>query len=123
MNLVGKITTGLGDCSQWLEKYAAAYTDITGIDYFPGTLNVELPEDFDMPADSDRLESSQYEGEVSVSILPCRIFDRAASILRTDANQNGTGTHPRTIIEIATDVELRDEYYLQDGDEVTITID
>jgi riboflavin kinase, archaea type len=43
-----------------------------------------------------------------------------AFILRTDANEDGRGHHPRTIIEVATEVKLRDHFHLEDGDIVEI---
>jgi riboflavin kinase len=49
-----------------------------------------------------------------------RIFNRPAFLLRTDQNETGTGRHPRNIIEIAADVQLRDAYQLKDGDWVEI---
>jgi riboflavin kinase, archaea type len=68
----------------------------------------------------DFLEANGFGGSVSVSIVPCRIFNRRAFLLRTDQNDRGTGHHPRNIIEIATDVRLRDAYQLKDGDWVEI---
>jgi Kef-type K+ transport system membrane component KefB len=44
-------------------------------------------------------------------------------ILRTDANNDGTGRHPRTVVEIASDVKLRDDYKLADGDEISIEVE
>ena len=43
-----------------------------------------------------------------------------AFLLRTDENERGTGRHSQNIIEIATDVRLRDAYQLEDGDWVEI---
>jgi CTP-dependent riboflavin kinase len=57
---------------------------------------------------------------VSVSIVPCRIFNRRVFLLHTDPNENGTGHHPRNIIEIATDIRLRDRYQLKEGDWVEV---
>jgi riboflavin kinase len=88
--------------------------------FYPGTLNVELSSSYSVPADAIRLEASEYGGSVSISIVPCRIFGRPAFLLRTDQNQHGTGHHPRNIIEIATDIRLRDAYELKDGDLVDI---
>jgi len=88
--------------------------------FYPGTLNVELSTEYSLPTDVIRLEADEYGGRVSVSIVPCRIFNRPAFLLRTDQNENGTGHHPRNIIEIATDVRLRDYYQLKDGDWVEI---
>jgi riboflavin kinase len=43
-------------------------------------------------------------------------------LLRTDQNEKGTGLHPRSIIEIATDIRLRDAYQLKDGDWVDVEV-
>lgn len=77
---------------------------------YPGTLNVELSSPYSLPPDAIRLDANEYGGSVSVSIVPCRIFDRRAFLFRTDQNERGTGHHPRNIIEIATDIRLRDAY-------------
>ena len=90
---------------------------------FPGTLNVQLDEPYSLPANPLRLEAHEYGGRVSVNLVPCTIFDRPAFLLRTDQNESGTGDHPKTIIEIATDVRLRDHFSLQDGDPVEVTIE
>ena len=90
---------------------------------YPGSLNIELVDPFHLPENAIRLEGHEYGGTVSLSILPCRIFNRKAFIIRTDKNASGLGDHPLTIIEIATDVKLRDEYHLKDGDEVEVVID
>ena len=89
---------------------------------YPGTLNVELPSEYTLPADVIRLEADEYGGRVSVSIVPCRVFNRQAFLLRTDENERGIGHHPRNIVEIATDVRLRDLYGLRDGDWVEIEL-
>jgi riboflavin kinase len=56
-------------------------------------------------------------------MVPCVISGRKAFLLRTDANEEGRGHHPRTIVEIAADVRLRDFFGLQDGDVVEIEIE
>jgi riboflavin kinase, archaea type len=87
---------------------------------FPGTLNVQLDEPYTLPNQVIRLEGQEYGGSVSVNIVPCSIFGKSAFILRTDANEEGRGHHPRTIVEVATDVRLRDHFHLNDGDIVSI---
>jgi riboflavin kinase, archaea type len=122
MILSGKVVSGLGNFSYWIKKYQRIYKEKTGIVLFPGTLNVQLEESYTLPSDVIRLEKEEYGGTVSVSILPCKIFGRKSFILRTDANARGKGDHPKTIIEIATDVKLRDKYSLKDGDLVEVVI-
>jgi CTP-dependent riboflavin kinase len=121
MSLVkGKVVSGRGDFSQWIERLNSYYEQKTGMKFYPGTLNVELPSEYTLPAEVIRLEAAEYGGQVSVSMVPCRIFGRKAFLLRTDQNEQGTGHHPRNIIEIATDVKLREKYGLEDGDWVEV---
>ncbi len=70
-----------------------------------------------------RLGKEEYGGTVSVSLVPCRIFDRRAFLVRTDPNEAGLGHHPKTLIEIATDVKLRERYRLRDGDRVVVAVE
>ena len=119
-SLRGKVVSGRADFGRWIERLNSLYEQKTGMRFYPGTLNVELPSEYSLPADRIRLEADEYGGRVSVNIVPCRIFNRRAFVLRTDQNENGTGHHSRNIIEIATDVRLRDEYQLADGDWVEI---
>jgi riboflavin kinase len=121
--LKGAVVSGLGNFSYWLEKLESFYTQKTGMRLFPGTLNLRLDQAYSLPADVIRLEKEEYGGTVSVSMVPCRVFDRPAFLLRTDANEAGRGHHPKNIIEIATDIKLRERYQLQDGDEVEVHLD
>ena len=89
---------------------------------YPGTLNIELPAPYSLPSNVIRLEANEYGGTVSVNIVPCKIFDHQAFVLRTDQNEQGTGPHSRIIIEIATDVRLRDAHQLKDGDWVDLEL-
>ena len=89
----------------------------------PGHTQRPLGRGYVIPVGCIRLEAREYGGSVSVSIVPCRLLGRRAFILRTDANEDGTERHPRTVLEIASDVKLRDEYNLADGDEVSIEVE
>jgi len=116
----GKVVSGRANFGRWIEHLSSFYEQKTGVRLYPGTLNVELSSEYSLPADVIRLEAHEYGGRVSVSIVPCRIFDHQAFLFRTDQNEERTGHHPRNIIEIATDVRLRDNYQLKDGDWVEI---
>jgi riboflavin kinase len=116
----GKVVSGQSDFGLWIERLSSFYAEKTGMRLYPGTLNVELPYPYSLPPDVMRLEAYEYGGIVSVSIVPCRIFDRRAFLLRTDQSERGTGFHPRNIIEIAADIRLRDAYQLRDGDSVEV---
>ena len=114
------MVSGRSDFGFWIERLSSFYEQKTGLRLYPGTLNIELSFPYSLPPGVLRLEAREYGGSVSVSIVPCRIFDRPAFLLRTDQNEQGTGDHSRNIIEIATDIRLRDAHGLQDGDWVEV---
>jgi riboflavin kinase, archaea type len=121
--LRGRVESGVGDFGRWVEKLSAYYERKTGMKLYPGTLNIRLANPYTIAAGCIRLEALDYGGTVSVTIVPCRVFGRRGFILRTDANNSGTGRHPPTVVEIASDVKLRDEYNLADGDEISIEVE
>ncbi|MEO8028441.1 MAG: DUF120 domain-containing protein [Bryobacteraceae bacterium] len=97
------------------------YLEKTGMKLFPGTLNLELQDSWQVPRElAIRIEKEEYGGSVSVSLVPCRVLGHDAFILRTDEHDAGTGHHPLNVIEIATDIKLRDAYSLTDGAEVEV---
>lgn len=122
MLLRGSVVSGIGNFSYWIEKLQEHYFRKTGMRFYPGTLNVELKDPYSLPKQVIRLEASEYGGAVSVSMVACTIGGKEAFLLRTDANEEGRGHHPKTIVEIACDVRLRDYFGLRDGDTVEIEV-
>lgn len=118
--LKGKVVTGVGNFSFWIEKLKDHYRNKTGLQLFPGTLNIQLDEPFDLPPERERLEAAEYGGTVSINIVPCTILGRRAVILRTDKADNDPES--RMIIEVACDVKLRDQHHLSDGDVVEVGV-
>ena len=80
--LTGKVVTGVGNFSCWIEKLQDHYRHKTGLQLFPGTLNIQLDEPFDLPQERARLEAQEYGGTVSVNIVPCTILGRRESTSR-----------------------------------------
>jgi riboflavin kinase len=120
--LRGEVVSGSGNFSFWIEKLESHYFRKTGMHLYPGTLNVLLDYPWSLPAGCLRLEKEEYGGTVSVSIVPCFIFNHQAFLLRTDLNESGHGPHPKSVVEIAADIRLRDAYNLRDGDIVEVEI-
>lgn len=120
--LRGRVASGEGNFSYWIEKLQDHYERKTGMRLFPGTLNLELEHPYSVPLEVIRLEKEEYGGTVSVNIVPCRIFGRAAFILRPDRIELGQSDRPKTVIEIACAIKLRDVYGLEDGDIVEVEL-
>lgn len=99
------------------------YAKKTGMRLFPGTLNLEIPEPWQVPKQrAIRIEKEEYGGSVSLSLVPCVVFGRRAFIVRTDEAEAGTEAREHTILKIASDVKLRDAYSLVDGSEVAVEL-
>jgi riboflavin kinase len=124
MILKGKVVTGAGNFSYWIGQLHELYKLKTGMDLYPGTLNVELEQPYHLAGSIIRLEKEEYNGTVSVSILPCFLLGRSSFILRTDKNARGEGDslHQLHIIEVASDVKFRDAFRLNDGDLVEVEV-
>ena len=120
--LTGKVVAGVGNFSYWIERLHEHYRRKTGMSLFPGTLNVQLEEEYSVPADSLRLEGEEYGGTVSVYIVPCSIFQERAVILRPYAAEHGEDPRDRNVVEVACEVKLRDKYNLRDGDVVRVEV-
>lgn len=121
--LTGRVCSGKGDFARWIAALHDFYLRKTGLHLFPGTLNLRLDNPYRVPPGALRLEAEEYGGSMGVSLVPCRVLGRRAFILRTDGNEQGDGDHPLEVIEIATDVKLRDLFHLSDGDLVEVGIE
>ena len=120
--LTGRVVTGVGNFSYWIERLHDHYLRKTGMSLFPGTLNVQLEEEYSVPPDSPSLEGEEYGGPVNVDLVPCRIFDERAVILRPYAAEHGEDPNDRNVVEVACEVKLRDKYNLRDGDVVSVEV-
>ena len=121
--LLGHVCRGKGDFAEWIAKLRDHYRRKTGLLLFPGTLNVRLDSPYHIPPHRLRLEAAEYGGTVSVNLIPCKVFGRPSFILRTDKEEEGKGSHSFEMVEIATDVKLRDAYGLKDGSRVEIEVE
>jgi riboflavin kinase len=117
--LRGRVASGKGDLAQWMRLYAATYAAATGLVLYPGSLNVVLDQPYELPI--ERIRLSADEVGVDVNLVECSTLGRRAFIFRTDAD-DAKGPTQRLLIEILSDVRLRDAYGLSDGDLVEIVV-
>lgn len=117
----GRVQPGKNDAARWLDKFNDAYSKKTGMAIFPGSLNLALKENFDwfQPAYQAKIiwfGREEYGGERDIFLLPCKLI--------TLGNRNAflwtptTAAHDRTdpwVVEVITDVKLREVYGLTDG--------
>ncbi len=117
----GKIKSGLGDAKNWVYKVNKPFEKKYNMKLFLGTLNIELEKEYILE-NADRILPNEYGGDFDVLVKECKIFDHKAYIVRTDKNNKGYGPHPLNIVEIVTDINVRETYNLKDEDEIIINI-
>lgn len=119
--LKGKVKSGLGEASFWVDKISKVFEEKYGIKLFLGTLNIELEEDYILE-DKEGILPNEYGGQYKVLIQKCKIFNEEVYILRPEINNKLGGTHPLNIVEIVSDKKLRQRYNLKDNDKVILEI-
>lgn len=122
MILKGKVKSGLGQASFWMKKAEQAFYNKIGIKLFYGTLNIELDKDYELKGNLIVLHKEEYGGTQEVYIQECEILGHKSYIVRTDKNMSENRDHPLNLIEIVSDVNFREKYNLEDGDEISVSI-
>jgi len=124
--LSGRVRSGQNDAAHWLALYNETYSRKTGMNIFPGSLNLVLEHEFDWTAARYQpfiiwFGREESGGERDILLLPCVLtnLDKRKAFLWTTTNLNREDAE---IIEIITDVKLRNEYGLSDGDLVELEI-
>lgn len=121
MKLKGKVKSGFGNASFWVNKVNKIFQEKYGMKLFLGTLNIQLDEEFVLESE-EKILPNEYGGNFDVLVKECKIFESKVYILRTEKNNKKGGDHSLNIIEIVSDVNLRETYQLKDGDSIIISI-
>ena len=122
MKHIGKVVDGRGDCSKWPDNLLAHYQRISQLKLIKGTLNIQLSEPLSILENCSRLLASEWGGRDDVLLRRCSVNRHPGVIIRTAENERN-GTHvPKTIVEIASDLNLRVRLRLETGDVVELDI-
>jgi CTP-dependent riboflavin kinase len=126
--LVGKIQAGFGDASRWLKLSNAAYSEKLGMAVFPGSLNVPLDhvfDWFDTRYEPHRIwfGREEYGGDRDILLLPCELvsLNYRKAFLWTPTTAARDRGDP-WVVEIVSDINLRNHFSLEDGDVVEIRV-
>jgi len=126
--LTGKVQAGFGKASHWLNLFNVAYSEKLGISVFPGSLNIALDQVFDWfdaryEAHRIWFGREEYCGERDILLLPCELvsLDHRRAFLWTPTTAARDRRDP-WIVEVVSDLNLRNQFGLQDGDVVEIRV-
>ena len=121
MKLTGKVKTGLGEASYWVGKIKNIFERKYNMKLYLGTLNVQLEHEYILKQ-GQKIKASEYGLNLDVLIQECEIMGHKGYIVRTEKNNKEGGDHPLNIIEIVSDLPIRDAKHLKDDDEVILSI-
>ncbi len=121
MELKGKIKSGYGNASFWVEKINNIFEEKYKMKLYLGTLNVELEKEYILE-NKEKICANEYGGDFDVLIKKCKIFENEGYIVRTEKNNKKGGDHPLNIVEIVSDINIRKENNLRDDDNIIVNI-
>lgn len=114
----GRVMTGRGEGAHYVALYNPYFRIVLGREFFPGTLNLKV-DGFDASRFSDRLTAVIPAGKnlFPVDCAQVRIgpVDGYLIIPRKTS-------HPNTVVELVSAVNIRERLSLQDGDVLTFAI-
>lgn len=120
----GQVVSGTGHMSARMSHGSIAlslYEKETGVKLIPGSLNIELDHEVDMPSYSKRIVRRDHEGEATIYITPAKVDTLGCFAVRNKLAEDGRGRHSKQIVEIISVHNLREELGLGDGDRVEVT--
>ena len=128
IELKGEVVSGLGEGGYYIgqEGYQTQFKEKIGFESYPGTLDLKLnPSSLKLKKwlkMRDGLEIEGFSTEErsfgSAKAFPSKIKDEEAAIVLPYRTH-----HEEDILEIIAPVELRDEFELEDGDELKIEVE
>lgn len=121
MILKGKVTKGLGKAKTFVNMMEKSFCKKTNMQLYPGTLNIELENDYDLNVDY-LIKSEEYGGAFNVQVQKCEVLGNVAYIVRSEKNTGGNGDYNKNIIEIVSNINFREKYNLKNGDEIDVCI-
>ena len=126
--LCGRVQSGKNDASRWLALFNVAYSRKLRCSVFPGSLNIALEHDFNWfePGYEPHIISfprQENGGERDILLLECelQVPDKRKAWLWTPTTAARNRPDP-WVIELVSDVRLRDVYALADGSVIKLKL-
>ncbi|RLD17100.1 MAG: hypothetical protein DRI22_00460 [Caldiserica bacterium] len=115
--ITGKVTSGIKEGEKYIKIYKERIKDVLGIDVFNGTLNIRTPLKVKNIKFKERKIIKGFSGFGSIFLSPCKLNNMDCHIVLPEKTKH------EDVLEIVSDVPLREKLNLRDGDRVTVEID
>jgi len=118
--LRGRITSGVGDASNWPIDQVR---EVTGYhDLVPGTLNVVLEEPHRLRPDFTLYRECRTDARPEDLHFECCSLLIGADKVRALVARTSTNFHGSAVLEVMAGVNLKDRYGLRDGDWMRVEV-
>lgn len=85
MKCIGKVKSGLGEGSSWMNMAKKVFKEKYNMDVFLGTLNIELEQEL-IIKENEIVEPHEYGGNLKLFIAECIVKGHKSYIIRTERN-------------------------------------
>lgn len=112
--LNGKIFSGMGVGGKIIVDYLPIFKEKFKMDFFPGTLNLKLEKEWDLPKEAGYIEPfTKPDGtrRGGVWFIKGKIKNLPVVVIRPELTK-----HPKDVIEIIAPINIKKQYGLKDGD-------
>ena len=116
----GSVFTGLGISTILCKLNMEVYNQISGMSLVPGTLNVRLTRDFDIPKTAIYIKPEKIkppEKHQSVTLVPATIYQEKVFIILPE-----NSGYEKNVIEILAPFYIRQRFGLKDDSMITISV-
>lgn len=127
LKISGKLVSGSGEGRYYIEqdRYQKQFKEKLGFEPYPGTIDLELEdESLNTKERLENLQGKKIEGFSTeersfgeVKCFPARIMGEKAAVTLPSRTH-----HEDNIIEIISEVKVREKYDLKDGDETQVEV-
>ncbi|MEM0030756.1 MAG: DUF120 domain-containing protein [Desulfurococcaceae archaeon] len=115
----GKVISGVGEASKYVEEYGSEFEKILGVKPYPGTLNIELGECIEEIIGNIRPTIIQPPRKGLGVVYAYRGFLRGIQVLVV---KPALTKHDCRVVELVSAVKLREVLGLNDGDIVEVEL-
>lgn len=112
MKLDGIVTSGFKEGSKYVKIYKEKIKEVLKITPFEGTLNIKIPIEVKKLKIKDGIKIDGFGEYGSIILFRCKINNIPAYIVIPEKSKH------RDVIEVISDLPLRDILNLKDGDKI-----
>lgn len=114
MKINGVVTSGFKEGSKYVRLYKDKIKESIGILPFEGTLNIKVDFDVKDIKFKQKIKIDGFNGFGAIYLIPCKVNEFNGYIVVPEKTKH------KNIIEIISDVSLRDKGKFKDGDKIFI---